>query len=313
MVREIFHRHENPRELDASAKERLKGYLGNTTFEIIPDIGNIAEQIGFFPPNSNIAITKFHKRDIKRSIELADELENRGLKEIAIHVAANAIESPEQAIKIAEYINAHSGHAFVVGGDIDKNEVELKQDGLKKPFGSALSLLNFWKINNVLPKRIGVAGYPTGHKNISLEQLMEALKQKQDFQRENKIDMYIVTQMSFGNPKKILEWIRKIRQANIKLDVIVGIPGMVYIKPLLKFIKDFGTESTLDILFSNPELAIDIIRYRLGKLGTNVHVFDSQKILEKIAIEDRESLISGVRFFTFNQVEDTVNLYKRNK
>ncbi|MBI3379989.1 hypothetical protein HY029_04495 [Candidatus Gottesmanbacteria bacterium] len=141
------------------------------------------------------------------------------------------------------------------------------------------------------------------------DKLWEALRVKQEFAEKYGKNIYMVTQMCLIT-ENLPPWIEKIRKNGITLPIMVGVPGVISPKGLVKFLLEYGTENIERILANHPELreAYDIVK--MGKAIMTNEVFDAGKLLEEIVSIDGDNNFSGIHFTTFNQPEKTLQLCK---
>lgn len=235
-----------------------------------------------------IAITCSPTHGIDGVIRLTRELQARNIEVIA-HLAARSIYSLEQLSSI----NDETGrprleHAFIIGGDSEK----------AGDFRSALELLQAMNQAEMLPRTVGIAGYPESHPYISEEVLLETLHLKQEFARETDTKMYIVTQMCF-DAQKIVDWIARIRQSGIELPVVAGIPGPCDILKLARFAKVCGVGDSSRLLSSKGSLTRQLT-------GRTLFGYDPENLItDLMKLGSESSHVSGIRLYTFNNIGES--------
>ena len=109
------------------------------------------------------------------------------------------------------------------------------------PYSSANDLLPIIDAHPQRPTEIGIAGYPEGHPLIDSSRLAEVLEQK------SVLASYIVTQLCF-DAEALLAWISETRERGVTLPVLVGLPGVVDRRRLLKISIRIGVGPSLAFL-----------------------------------------------------------------
>jgi len=146
--------------------------------------------------------------------------------------------------------------------------------------------------------RVGVAGHPEGHPDVTADVLDAALVTKARIARERGIAAHIVTQFGFA-AEPVVAWENRIRAAGVDLPVHVGLPGLTSPVKLLRFGLSCGVGASLSVL-----------RHQTGgvfKLATSaVHHPDAMLLgLAEAVAADPASLLSNVHFFPFGTLLPT--------
>lgn len=266
--------------LSAEKRESFKNLLANSELEIFPS--NNRDFTHQLTGNHPVAITCSPSYGIEGVIKLAEALRARNIV-VTPHIAARSVHSFDQID------DGLSDRAFIIGGDSQKPA---------GGFDSAISLMQAMAVHDILPKSIGVAGYPEPHPHISDEVLLEALHSKQEFAESTDIDMYIVTQMCF-DAGRIINWIKDIRGKGINLPVIVGVPGPCDVRKLARFAKVCGVGDSARLLSSKSTFTRKL---------TSKALFGYQPddlLVDLINLDSPEVHVSGVRLYTFNNVSES--------
>jgi methylenetetrahydrofolate reductase (NADPH) len=113
--------------------------------------------------------------------------------------------------------------------------------GAPQPIGkydAAIQILETGAFQQAGIKRIGIAGHPEGNPDITKihgeAMLLQALKQKNDWLKANKLEGFIATQFLF-DAIPVAHWASELRAAGIDLPIHVGVPGPASIKTLVKY------------------------------------------------------------------------------
>ncbi len=124
---------------------------------------------------------------------------------------------------------------------------------LERPLGeftSTLDIIDSGVLEAAGIQRVGVAGHPEGHKSISPEGLLAALRHKQEFGNRTGVKVHIVTQFGF-NPEGICAWDKRLTEQGITLPVHVGIAGPTPLPKLIKFALHCGVAASMHSLMKN--------------------------------------------------------------
>ena len=204
------------------------------------------------------------------------------------HLAARMVGGRGELAGWAERLAAAGvQEAFVVGGDATPPA---------GPYQDAGDLLDELAGISHAFTRIGIGGYPEGHPLIANDELLEALRRKQQYADQ------IVTQLCF-DAGALLEWVRSIRAEGIDLPVVVGLPGVVERRKLAEISLKSGVGASLRYLRKHGRQLAALSRSRR---------YDPTPLVRSIAERLEQdgpgnSLgIQGVHLFTFNQVEPTL-------
>jgi methylenetetrahydrofolate reductase (NADPH) len=269
------------RTLDGAAQGALVRVLESPTFEVIP-LKNIHEQATFLPDGATVSVTASPAKGIEATVELAIDLERRGLRSIP-HLSAKMIRNRGHLAELLGRLDdAGIDRAFVVGGDADD----------PGDFPDGLSLLRAMAHLRHGIADIGIPCYPQGHPSIPDDRLLEALAAKAPFAR------YMTTQMCF-DAAAISTWLAARRAAGIALPAIVGIPGVADPQRLMTIGARIGVKDTRRFVLKNARFVTKMLRsggfYRPDDL-----------MLELAPLfADPGAGIGGIHLYTFNGIEAT--------
>jgi methylenetetrahydrofolate reductase (NADPH) len=268
--------------LDDAGRAGLRRVLADPTFELIP-LKNARNQAAFLPAGSTVSVTASPAKGLEATVELAAELQGRGVHAIP-HLSARMVRDRERLAKLLEAVTAAGiDRAFVVGGDAEQPGEYL--DGL--------SLLEAMESLGRLPAEIGIPCYPQGHPTIPDDRLLAALHAKARFAT------YMTTQLCFDAPA-IAEWLAARRAEGIELPVRIGIPGVAAIPKLLEISARIGVRDAGRFIRKNARF--------VGELLASGGLYRPTRLLEALAplIADPAANVIGLHVYTFNQVEATV-------
>ncbi|MDR5656490.1 methylenetetrahydrofolate reductase [Halodesulfurarchaeum sp. HSR-GB] len=266
-------------------QDPVRDLLADPHFELLPFAG-LFDQAAALPEGSTVALTASPDKGVDETVELSTELADRGF-EVSAHIAARAVRSDEHLETIAEtLLDAGVEDIFVPGGDNETPE---------GPYDSAYALLSDLEEMEYEFERVGITGYPEGHQFIDDDTLREHLLKKEPYAD------YIVTQMTF-DPDAVAEWALEIREDDVELPIIVGVPGVMKYQRLLSISREIGVGDSLSYLRKTTGV-FDFIKQFLGSRGQYAPDDFIQGIGEYYA--DDSYGIEDVHLYTFNQVGDT--------
>ncbi|AOW80915.1 5,10-methylenetetrahydrofolate reductase [Halodesulfurarchaeum formicicum] len=265
-------------------QDPVRDLLADPHFELLPFAG-LFDQAAKLPEGSTVALTASPDKGVDETVELSTELADRGF-EVSAHIAARAVRSDEHLETIAEtLLDAGVEDIFVPGGDNETPE---------GPYDSAYALLSDLEEMEYEFERVGITGYPEGHQFIDDDTLREHLLKKEEYAD------YIVTQMTF-DPDAVADWALEIREDDVELPIIVGVPGVMKYQRLLSISREIGVGDSLSYLRKTTGV-FDFIKQFLGSRGQYAPDDFIQGIGEYYA--DDSYGIEGVHLYTFNQVGD---------
>ena len=100
-------------------------------------------------------------------------------------------------------------------------------------------------------KKIQIAGHPEGNKDIdkdgSLEKTINALKAKQKFGQNTKLQIGITTQFCF-DPQPVIQWLEVLESEQIDLPISLGLAGPTRLQSLIKYAIMCGVGPSISVL-----------------------------------------------------------------
>lgn len=266
-------------------RRALRGLLERPRFELIP-LRSALERAEALPPGAATTVTASPSHGIESTIALCEQLIARG-HDATPHLAAHMFRDRAHLSEVLERCRSLGvREAFVIGGDAkDRGELH-----------DAPALLRAMQDLGHPFARIGVAAYPEGHPKIPPEQLLSALRQKQEFAS------YMTTQMTFDGDA-IASWVERTRAAGVTLPIHLGVPGVTEMRKLVGVAMRIGVGGSARYLRKNRQLLGFLFR----------RSFTPDRLLRSLAptIGDNGAGIEGLHLFTFNQVEATVAWQQR--
>ncbi len=167
--------------------------------------------------------------DVEGQIVFAGALQQSGFQVIP-HVPARFVRDEEDLkSRLAGFAKHGVTQILALGG------------GAPQPIGkfdAAIHLMETGAFEAHGITRIGIAGHPEGNPDMTKihgeAMLLNALKQKQAWLREKKIEGFIATQFLF-DAEPLAYWAKNLREAGIDLPLHVGIPGPASLKTLVRY------------------------------------------------------------------------------
>jgi methylenetetrahydrofolate reductase (NADPH) len=248
-------------------------------FEVLP-FEDIAAEAARLPRPVRVTVTCSPKHGPDRGVETAARLRQLG-HSVTVHVAARMVRDRDHLDRLlAGMADAGLEDLFLIGGDVEEPVGE---------YSSAVELLAPVADHPERPELIGVAGYPEGHPLISDEELEHALRAK------SRLADYVVTQMCF-DAQTLRGWIEREREQGMELPVVIGMPGKVTRRKLLRMATRIGVGPSLDFLRKQKGL-----RALLSRRSIADRLFDDVVPL----LDDPLLAVAGFQYFTFNELLQT--------
>jgi methylenetetrahydrofolate reductase (NADH) len=256
--------------------------VARARLEVIP-MGGIEDKVArFLPAGSLLTVTCSPTKGLDRTLDLAERLAGRGYR-VLPHVSARTVRSREHLQEILGRLDAPGiRRVFVIGGD--------GHDPVG-PYASAGDLLVAMADIGHTLEDIGVGGYPEGHPLVDDPTLFEALVAKQSFAT------HVATQICF-EPRRVADWIARIREHGIELPVVLGMAGAVNRRRLIEVSLRVGVGPSVNYVSKYGGLVARLMRrggYRPDAFVAHIAPF----------VANRDYGIAGFHVFTFNQVETT--------
>lgn len=263
------------------AARAVTALLADPRYEVAP-VAGVLDRTAELPPGATVAVTASPSRGVGATVEVVESLAARGFRPVP-HLAARSVHDDAELAGVLERLaGAGVDDVFVVGGDA------------RAPVGRFAEGLDLLRAIERLgrPRRIGVPSYPDGHHRIAPEALWSALLAKQDHAD------YTVTQLCF-DAGAICRFAATARARGVRLPVVVGIPGVVDTRRLVRIGVRIGVGDSLRFLTAHRASAATLLRpgaYRpsalLDELGA--------------AVAAGRCALDRVHIYTFNQVAETV-------
>jgi methylenetetrahydrofolate reductase (NADPH) len=244
------------------------------------------------PPDTSVYVTFLPNTPFAETIETVRRLAAHRMRPVP-HLAARALRDVRH---LDEKLAALAGEGGV-------EEVLLIAGSLPQPVGgfdSTIQVLRSGRLERRGIRRVGVAGHPEGHPDISAEDLRQALKEKNEFAAESPIELYLLTQFCFA-PQPVVGWERQIRAEGNCLPVHVGLPGLASPATLLRFGLSCGVGPSLKVL---RKQAGNIVKMATAAA---YHPDRTMVGIARAASTDPETLFRRFHFFPFGAFARTAD------
>jgi methylenetetrahydrofolate reductase (NADPH) len=250
-------------ESRAMSQHLLTGYSLEITAK---DAHNLERARSFVPTGTPVSVTFLAAEEMEERIRAAIVIKRNGCTPIP-HIAARRLAS-ERALDV--YLErlateANIEQVFVIAGDSPQPQ---------GPYEDALAVIRTGRLAQYGVKRVGVAGYPEGHRQIDDFTLDRVLSEKVRALTELGHDTEIVTQFAFESDP-VLGWLRRIRDDGVTSPVRIGVPGPASLTTLIRFaarcgvgisakaIEKYGRSITRLLNTAGPEAMIGDLSLRL--------------------------------------------------
>jgi methylenetetrahydrofolate reductase (NADH) len=223
--------------------ERIVEFMRRASTEITTHDAKLVPDLAeALLPGTTVYVAHTPKASLDEVVAVSIELQSRGLR-ASPHIVARQLASKfslRQAL--GRMRSAGIDQALVIAGD---REVPVG------PFSSSLDVIRSGTLQDAQLRKIAFAGHPEGHHAMDAGQLLDSLRQKQDFARQTGIEVNLTTQFSF-DAAAVCQWVRKLRVHDIQLPVHVGIAGPTSPQKLLRFALKCGVGASLQSVLRNP-------------------------------------------------------------
>lgn len=274
-------------------KSRLNKWMSSYSLEVGgKEIETLKNVKNFLPNNIKIYLPHIQGKNFETEvIKPAEQINKLGYKTIP-HLAARNIKDEAE---LESYLKAIH--------NLGIKEVLLLGGGSNPPAGNMTSTMDLLKsglLTKYAIKTIGVAGHPEKHSQVSEEILMQALKDKQEFAKLNKLKIYILTQFCFS-PDPVISWLQKLKTAKINIPIKLGVVGIVGIVALIKYAIYCGVGNSLQVIKDKYKNILQI--------ASKYHNEDFFLPLLEV-LTDSHPEVEGLHVFTFGSSEKTVKYFK---
>lgn len=250
---------------------------------MLPLDGVEEEVAAHVPAEVTVTVTASPKQGLERTLRVAEEIARAGHR-VSPHLSARLVRDRAHLAEIMARLDAAGvDDVFVVAGDV------------QQPCGAfegSAALLAAMEGLGRRPAEVGITGYPESHRLISDEETIQAMFAKEP------LASYIVSQICF-DAEVIGRWIARVRARGTELPILIGLPGPVDQRKLLRISTRIGVGQSVRFLRSHGSW----LRH-LALPGR----FRPERLLEQLAphVGDAAAVnVTGVHLYTFNEVAKT--------
>ncbi len=254
---------------------------GPTTFsiEVMPRTAkNIDDFRRILPKRTTVYVAHLEETPIEEMFFTCKRLISEGMDPMP-HIPARIIHNTgELEDWVKEYSSLGVDQSLLLAGNGKTPKGEL--------FNS-IQLLETGVFEKHAFKKIQIAGHPEGNKDIdkdgSLEKTINALKAKQKFGQNTKLQIGITTQFCF-DPQPVIQWLEVLESEQIDLPISLGLAGPTRLQSLIKYAIMCGVGPSISVLkkrakdltklllpFEPTEMIDALNSSKKNKLFKNVH------------------------------------------
>jgi methylenetetrahydrofolate reductase (NADPH) len=260
----------------------LEGLLNRVRYEVLPTLGVVDDVYGGLPMGAKVTVTASPSKGLEATLDTSERLAALGF-DVVPHLAARMIAGRGQLAEITSRLqSAGITKVFVPAGDADL------QAGA---YNSALQVLEDLANAGHPFAEVGITGYPESHPSIHDDLTIQAMWDKRRHATQ------IVSNLTF-DPNVLATWVRRVRARDVRLPILIGLPGPVERVKLLRMATKIGVGESTRFLAKNASVFA-----RIASPGG----YDPIRFLGRAAATlGREDLnVAGLHLFTFNQVAET--------
>lgn len=262
-------------------RDVLEGLLHRVRYEVLPTASVVDEVYAGLPSGVTVTVTASPSKGLEATLHTAERLAALEF-DVVPHLAARMIAGPGELAEIVSRLRgAGITKVFVPGGDADP----------AGGYDSALQVLTELAHLGHPFADVGIAGYPESHPGIHDDLTIQAMWDKRRCATE------LVSNLTF-DPRVLSSWVRRIRARDVRLPLLVGVPGPVERGKLLRMATKIGVGESTRFLAKNGGLFA-----RIAAPGG----YDPARFLARAAatLGGAEMNVAGLHLFTFNQIAAT--------
>lgn len=222
----------------------VEAFLQDYSIEVMPRTAEKVEDFTtLLPSGTRVYIAHIEGTPIEDMVATAKRLAADGYN-VMPHFPARII---KDKATLTDWIARYQGEAGV-------DQALLLAGGVAKPHGdyeSSMQLLETGLFDAAGFKHLHVAGHPEGNRDIdpsgSDENVMQALRWKQDFASRTDAKMALATQFAF-EAKPLIAWADALAEAGVDIPIHIGIAGPAKLQTLVRFAIACGVGASLKVL-----------------------------------------------------------------
>lgn len=261
------------------------------SIEVMPrTAAKIDDFTALLPRGTRVYIAHIDGTPIEDMVQTAARLAKDGF-DVMPHFPARIIQN---AATLGDWIARYQGEAGVTQGLI-------LAGGVDQPVGDfhcSMQLLETGLFDRAGFTHLHVAGHPEGNRDIDPDggeqNVMAALRWKQDFAERTDVNMAMATQFAF-EAQPIIDWAEALATEGFTLPIHLGIAGPAKLQTLIKFAIACGVGPSLRVL---QKRAMDVSKLLLP--------YEPTEVLNDIAAyraETAQSLIQSIHIFPLGGIK----------
>lgn len=260
----------------------LEGLLNRVRYEVLPTANVVDSVDAGLPSGATVTVTASPSKGLEATLDVAEQLAVQGF-DVVPHLAARMIAGPAELVEITSRLHgAGITKVFVPAGDADPPA---------GAYHSAVQVLADLANAGHPFTEVGITGYPESHPSIHDDLTIQAMWDKRRYATQ------VVSNLTF-DPDVLASWVRRVRARDVRLPILVGLPGPVERAKLLRMATKIGVGESARFLAKNGGVFA-----RIATPGG----YDPVRFLGRAAATlGREDMhVAGLHLFTFNQVAET--------
>ncbi|MXU66264.1 methylenetetrahydrofolate reductase [Rhodobacteraceae bacterium KN286] len=276
----------------------MAGFLAGYSIEVMPrTAAKIEDFRAILPRGTRVYIAHIDGTPFEDMRLTARRLVDEGFTVMPHFPARIIADSAELDRRINAYRDEGVTEALLLAGGVDRPQ------GV---FSDSMQLLETGLFDKAGYTRLHVAGHPEGNRDIDADggedQVMAALRWKNDFQSRTDADMAIATQFCF-EAAPVIAWADRLRAAGITLPIHIGAAGPAKLQTMIKFAMACGAGPSVRVL---TRRAKDVTKLMLP--------FTPEQFLSDLAAHTAshpECQIEQVHFFPLGGITATTDFTAR--
>ena len=228
---------------NSSDMNPVPAFLDGFSIEVMPRTAEKVEDFTtILPTGSRVYIAHIDGTPIEEMRATAKRIAAQGF-EVMPHVPARIIEDAKMLEDwIAGYAELGVSSALVLAGGVTTPKGE---------YSDSMQLLSSGLFDKYSYKRLHVAGHPEGNIDIdkkgSIDNVMAALRWKNDYAKNTDAQMAIATQFAFESGP-VIKWADHLKAEGIDIPIHIGIAGPAKLQTMIKFALACGVGPSLRVL-----------------------------------------------------------------
>lgn len=238
--------------LSEAAYTRLTDLLRNYSIELTPGaakkIDNLQKHLLQKTP---VYVTFLPGSEFSDTLALVKRLKDEAYTVIP-HIVARSFQSKAHLQDALSTLIEQYGirHLLLIAGAVNTP---------LGPFKSSMDILDSGVLDSFSLESLGFAGHPEGSPDMNHEEIMTALRQKNEYAKTAQAHCYLVTQFCFDSAA-VIQWAKILQEEKISLPLHIGIPGVGSVRTLIKHAKACGIGPSISFLLKNSQSVTQLLK-----------------------------------------------------